>query len=528
MVLPLLTWSCHIAQRVRFLLCSIDAPDSEPLPLQDVDHIIRQAAEALQYAHDQQIIHRDVKPSNFLIRGRSGGARIPNLLLADFGLAKLTNLSATMSQSIRGTPTYMAPEQWSGSPVPATDQYALAVMAYELLTGRPPFEGTQQQMMFHHLMTQPQPPSRYNPRFSPDMDAVLLRALAKKPEDRFPSISAFADAFSQALKGQQQPAADPRPIAQKPLAQPPGPVSGPGRSTTYPSASPLPELAPTPSRPTPVITPPQGARRSCRVNASLLITLASVLLLLTGSIGAFFVVRNNQIATDNANATSTASSQTATANNATATPIAQATATETAVANANPYGGTLTFSDTLADNTNGWCMYSAQCNFSGSVLHLIDSGAGGPSYVTGVPVNAHLDFSNFAYQVQMKVLKGFGGGILFRSDSNISNYYYFLIGTDGSYNLVLRNESASPPSQTIKSGSSSAINTGVNQTNFVAVVAEGSTLKLYVNQQFITSVDDGTYTHGTIGLFAYDSGHPNNEANPPVEVVFSNVKVWTL
>jgi len=311
--------------------------DSEPLPLQDVDHIIRQAAEALQYAHDQQIIHRDVKPSNFLIRGRSGGARIPNLLLADFGLAKLTNLSATMSQSIRGTPTYMAPEQWSGSPVPATDQYALAVMAYELLTGRPPFEGTQQQMMFHHLMTQPQPPSRYNPRFSPDMDAVLLRALAKKPEDRFPSVSAFADAFSQALKGQQQPAADPRPIAQKPLAQPPSPVSSPGMPTTLPPVSPVPELISMPSRPTPGSTsPPPGARRSYRVNASLLITFASVLLLLTGSIGVFFVVRNNQIATDHANATSTASSQTATANNATATAIAQANATATALASPLP------------------------------------------------------------------------------------------------------------------------------------------------------------------------------------------------
>jgi len=166
------------------------------------------------------------------------------------------------------------------------------------------------------------------------MDAVLLRALAKKAEDRFPSVSAFADAFSQALKGQQQPAADPRPIAQKPLAQPPGPVSGPGMPTTLPSASPLPELVSTPSRPTPVVTLPQGARRSYRVNASLLITLASVLLLLTGSIGVFFVVRNNQIATNHANATSTASSQTATANNATATAIAQATAIVVAQATA--------------------------------------------------------------------------------------------------------------------------------------------------------------------------------------------------
>ena len=98
----------------------------------------------------------------------------------------------------RGTPTYMAPEQWDGQPVAATDQYALAIMAYELLTGRPPFSGNLGQIMRQHFQAVPQPPSALNPALSPALDAVLLRALAKEPQARFPSVSDFAQAFQQA------------------------------------------------------------------------------------------------------------------------------------------------------------------------------------------------------------------------------------------------------------------------------------------------------------------------------------------
>jgi len=121
------------------------------------------------------------------------------LLLADFGLAKFSTLTSVISRSNYGTPIYMAPEHWDGNPVPATDQYALAVMAYELLTGRPPFLGNHQQVMYQHLEVQPQLPSKLNPQISKSVDTILLRALAKRPGDRFPSISAFADAFEQAL-----------------------------------------------------------------------------------------------------------------------------------------------------------------------------------------------------------------------------------------------------------------------------------------------------------------------------------------
>ena len=173
--------------------------NAAPPSLQDVGLMVQQAASALQYAHNHQIVHQDVKPSNFLIRGSEEASGHPDLLLADFGVAKFTSTTASVSQSVRGTPAYMAPEQWEGTPVPATDQYALAIMAYDLLAGHPPFQGGLGQVMYQHMHVTPQPPSALNPRVPGDVDTVIQHALAKKPEERFASISAFNRAFEQAL-----------------------------------------------------------------------------------------------------------------------------------------------------------------------------------------------------------------------------------------------------------------------------------------------------------------------------------------
>src|SRR6266849_5802274 len=151
----------------------------ELLSLQDTAYFLRQAANALQHAHDRQIIHQDVKPPNFLLRSRKADPRYPDLLLADFGIARLYSATSSASATIRGTPAYMAPEQWRSRPVFASDQYALAVMAYQLLTGRLPFHGGFEQIMFQHFYEQPSLPSILNPRLSPDINAVLLQALAK-------------------------------------------------------------------------------------------------------------------------------------------------------------------------------------------------------------------------------------------------------------------------------------------------------------------------------------------------------------
>ncbi len=166
----------------------------------EVVPLLQQAADALQHAHDQQVIHQDIKPTNFLVRLRPDQPNRPDLLLADFGIAKLTSATASASQSIRGTPIYMAPELWDGHPLPATDQYALAIMAYELLVGQPPFQGGPGQVMRQHYLELPPVPSALNSRLSPAIDAALLRALSKQPEERFPSVAAFARAFHEAVQ----------------------------------------------------------------------------------------------------------------------------------------------------------------------------------------------------------------------------------------------------------------------------------------------------------------------------------------
>ncbi len=166
----------------------------------DITQLVSQAADALQHAHEHQVIHQDVKPSNFLVRARSDAPTHPDLLLSDFGIARLTTATSSVSQSIRGTPAYMAPEQWEGEPVFATDQYALAVMTYELLTGKLPFQGGPGKMMYHHINTSPPPPSTINPQLSSDIDTVLIHALAKQPDQRFASMKAFANAFQQAAQ----------------------------------------------------------------------------------------------------------------------------------------------------------------------------------------------------------------------------------------------------------------------------------------------------------------------------------------
>ena len=165
----------------------------------DVGHMITQAASALQHAHDHDVIHRDVKPSNFLVRANADHPTCPDLFLVDFGLAKVISATSIMSTSIRGTYSCMAPEQWSGEVHPASDQYALGVMSYLLLTGQLPFQGQLKRVMFQHLTVSPKPPSELNASLSPAIDDVILRALAKKTNARFSSIKAFAVALQQAI-----------------------------------------------------------------------------------------------------------------------------------------------------------------------------------------------------------------------------------------------------------------------------------------------------------------------------------------
>ena len=130
-------------------------------------------------------------------------------------------------------------------------------------------------------------------------------------------------------------------------------------------------------------------------------------------------------------------------------------------------------------------------------------------------------FSNFVFQVQMTVLKGDRGGIIFRSDPTNTKFYLFRVGQDGSYDLYLYVDTNGSNAQLLAHGSSSAIHTGLNHPNKIAVIANESNLSFYVDQQFLVSIKDTTYQSGSIGVFA-------DAQTNPTEVAFSSAKVWTL
>src|SRR5260221_709075 len=164
-------------------------PRSVPLPLSTVVSYVTQLASALQYAHEQKVIHRDVKPENMLM-GRNG-----EVLLSDFGIALITQSSRYESSiDMAGTIAYMAPEQIEAHPRPASDQYSLGIVVYEWLTGDRPFHGTFREIASKHTVVPPPSLCKQVPTLPPAVEQVVLIALAKEPKQRFGSVLAFATA----------------------------------------------------------------------------------------------------------------------------------------------------------------------------------------------------------------------------------------------------------------------------------------------------------------------------------------------
>jgi serine/threonine protein kinase/predicted ATPase len=183
-------------------------PKGTRLSLVTIVHYVEQVAAALQYAHEQGLIHRDVKPDNLLLNERS------DLLLSDFGLGMFARHTLSQSiQEVAGTPFYIAPEQIQGKPRPASDQYALGVVVYEWLTGECPFGGSLTEIVSQHLVTPPRSLRERVPGITSAIEEVVLRALAKEPRQRFASVKAFAAALQQAAQVTLVPTVTPLPTS---------------------------------------------------------------------------------------------------------------------------------------------------------------------------------------------------------------------------------------------------------------------------------------------------------------------------
>ncbi|WP_245677657.1 serine/threonine-protein kinase [Nocardia acidivorans] len=215
------------------------------LPPLRAAQIIAETAKALDYAHGRGVLHRDVKPANILLARSSGGAAGERVYLTDFGIARLRDDTGHLTQTgtVTATLAYASPEQLTGTTVDErADQYALACTLFQLLTGVVPFEGTSPAAVIRgHLQQPPPPASPLRPELPRTIDAVLTRALSKRPQDRFRSCVEFSAAVDRALATRPVPPRPPTPVRPQPIVAPPRP--------------------PTPVRPQPVIPAPVPPQR---------------------------------------------------------------------------------------------------------------------------------------------------------------------------------------------------------------------------------------------------------------------------
>ncbi|HLI68422.1 MAG TPA: serine/threonine-protein kinase, partial [Ktedonobacteraceae bacterium] len=510
----------------------------KPLNPEEAAHFISQAAQALQYAHAQGLVHQDVKPANFLIRERSDQP-LPDIQLSDFGIVKITT-ATTISQNVRGTPSSMAPEQWNGHPVPATDQYALAVMAYWLLTRQFPFKGTMQQVLLQHFEVQPHPPSTLNPAVSPALDLIIRTALQKSPEERFASVTAFSNAFVQATQLSFPPlsvssngpgAVNPTLPASREKGQamltPALPVPAPNAFRNEAMIQPPPfPTANTERIPfTPPIPGPLPPRRQ-RTNMFLLLGLVALLILASAG-GVTLVLHQGQV---NVQGTATASIQTRQAEtSAQATMAAQETATAnarltaTAIVNACPsyIQQCGSFTPSLSDPLQGprnWIPGSnttvhGDCRYVNDALQVSDTAAGFTFECAGLQ-----NFSNFVFEVHMMLIRGDCGGIMIQFNPNNGQGYQFIVCSGGTYTLYKYTSFAGSSSSILTRGLSQAIK-GPGDVNTLAIAFTNGSISLYVNQQTLNSAGDDNFTNGEIALLAADRQNTTT-------VNYTDARVW--
>ncbi len=444
-------------------------PEGSTLPPATILDYVRHIASALQYAHDEHLVHQNLRPETILL----GPHNQP--LLGDFTLSVLEGSAldergpSSTGEALTAFLDYKAPEQSQGKPCPASDQYALAVIVYEWLCGQRPPPELSGEATEQHLSAPAQPSCEEAPSLPPAARQVLLKALSTDPALRFATINDFAHALEDALRP-----------AIAPDQQAPG----------TPGPSPL--------------------RKRSVLTTITLIALVGVVItssLLFSSRALFSSKSSFQMAS----ATATAQASLATVN-------ARFTGQTPQEIYQHVTGVHPIITDPLSrPGESTWQnehLTAGACTFATGAYH-INSAAKQPMLCLSRGNN----LSNFAFQARVTIVKGSFAGLCFRVNSSGTRFYRFALDANQDYYAF----------EVANTGLYSLLFTedrkvDLNQSYLVTVIAVGSHFYFYLDGHYITDVIDPSNTlgSGAIGLTAGSSIGPSTEA------VFSNVEVWKL
>ncbi len=520
------------------------------LTLEEAASFTDQIASALQYAHDQGVMHRDVKPSNILLRP-DGYA-----YLVDFGLAKamMGGVALTNSGAMVGTPEYMAPEQSNGVNDYRSDIYSLGVILYQMLTGRVPFTAESPvAVSLKHIQTMPTPPREINCDIPESVEAVILKALAKDPNERYQETQALSVAYWKALQLEQSRlrgggATLPLNLSAEQAVEP-GEVDNENDSdSNAEQAQRLPsavtrilhnaEKAFVNPPVTPLLFPlaedalpsqQYPAFNAKKKRSSWYVALIALLcLLIIASVVPLGMALQPQ---KPAHIQPKQPSQLATQFNGavlTATARAQVKLQATLAANArvqvtagitSPIGaGQVLYADALTDPGGGWIDDGSQCYFSTDGYHVQSF----QQHTAAWCYSNQILVSNAVITAQAQLLHGDSYGIVFRLSPSSDNFYVLEINSQGSYRFV-RAMSDNPYNwlTLIDWTHSNAILSGYGHINTFLILAKGAQFRFYINKQLIvTSFSDTAFTSGLIGFFV------GGDSPGGTEAVFSNVGVF--